>query len=65
MAEYTCYANAGEWRFEAYDDKDALRLALYYCDGEEVIKAEDRRGFAPNALCLCKIDKSDLPAFEF
>ena len=41
MAEYTCYANAEKWRFEAYDDKDVLCLVIYYCwhDGEEFIKA--------------------------
>ena len=37
MKQYTCYTDRGKWNFEAYNDKDALRLALFYCwrDDEE------------------------------
>lgn len=31
MALYTCYTDCGKWDFEAYNDQDAIRLALYYC----------------------------------
>ena len=31
MKLYTCYTDRGKWDFEAYNDKDAIRLALYYC----------------------------------
>ncbi|MDE6785416.1 MAG: hypothetical protein K2N35_03870 [Muribaculaceae bacterium] len=67
MALYTCYTDCGKWQFEAYNDKDAIRLALYYChlDGEDFIKIEGRKGFVPYTLCLCKIDKSNLPTFDF
>ena len=30
MALYTCYTNCGKWDFEAYNDKDAIRLALAF-----------------------------------
>lgn len=67
MKLYTCYTDRGKWDFEAYNDKDAIRLALYYCwqSGEDFIKIEGRKGFTPYTLCLCKIDKSNLPTFEF
>ena len=46
MALYTCYTDCGKWQFEAYNDKDAIRLALYYCWqwGEDFIKIEGRKG---------------------
>ena len=31
MAIDTSYTDRGKWNFEAYNDKDALRLALLYC----------------------------------
>ena len=67
MKLYTCYTDRGKWDFEAYNDKDAIRLALYYCwqSGEDFIKIEGRKGFVPYTLCLCKIDKSNIPTFEF
>ncbi len=67
MKLYTCYTDRGKWDFEAYNDKDAIRLALYYCWqwGEDFIKIEGRIGFVHYTLCLCKIDKSNLPTFEF
>ena len=65
--QYTCHTDRGKWNFEAYNDKDALRLALFYCwrDDEDFIKVEGYKGFIPYTLCLCKIDKSNLPTFEF
>ena len=67
MKLYTCYTDRGKWDFEAYNDKDAIRLALYYCWqwGEDFIKIEGHKGFGPYTLCLCKIDKSNLPTFNF
>ncbi len=28
MELYTCYTDLGKWDFEAYNDRDALRLAF-------------------------------------
>lgn len=55
MALYTCYTDCGKWQLEAYNDKDAIRLALYYChlDGEDFIKSESRKNFAHHILISC------------
>lgn len=31
MALYTCYTDCYKWDFEANNDKDAIRLAIYCC----------------------------------
>ena len=56
MKLYTCYTDRGKWDFEAYNDKDAIRLALYYCWqwGEDFIKIEGRKGFVPYTLTSAK-----------
>ena len=59
MKQYTCYTGRGKWNFEAYNDKDALRLALFYCwrDDEDFIKVEGYKGFIPY--------KGELLGFKF
>ena len=38
MATYKAYTDLGNWLFDAQDDSDAMRLALFYCwrDGEHL-----------------------------
>ena len=64
---YTCYTDRGKWDFEAYNDKDAIHVAIYYCwqDGEDFIKIEGHKGYIPYTLCLSKISKSNYPTFDF
>ena len=67
MKLYTCYTDRGKWDFEAYNDKrrHLPRRLLVLEDGEDFIKIEGRKGFISYTLCLCKIDKSNLPTFNF
>jgi len=61
MYEYTCHTDCGKWKFLADNDKDALRLALFYCwrDGEDFIRVESSTLGKPYTLRLCKIDKTN------
>ena len=56
MKLYTCYTDRGKWDFQAYNDKDAIRLALYYCWqwDEDFIKIEGRKGFPPTPSASAK-----------
>ena len=56
MLTNTCYTDCGKWEFEAYTDKDAFRLALYYCwrDDEEFIKVEGRKALSVIPLTSVK-----------
>ena len=62
MNEYTCYTNRGKWRFNAYSDIDAMRLALYYCwrDGEDFIKVEIGTFSRKKTLCICVLDERNM-----
>lgn len=59
--KYKCFTKQGEWFFYAYDDINALRLALYLCwrDGEDFVRVVSTDSFKPYTLRLCKIDSSN------
>ncbi len=46
MYEYTCCTRQGKWNFQACNDNDAMRLALFYCwrDDEDFDRIEFRKG---------------------
>ncbi len=55
MKTYKCYTNKYSWSFDAQDDFDAVRLALYYCwrDGELFNHVETSSG---ESILLCTVD---------
>lgn len=61
MKTYKCHTKNNWWTFEANDDLDAVRLALYYCwrDGETFKSVETWSG---NSILLCIIDNNIIKA---
>lgn len=46
MRDYICFTKQGKWNFQADNDFDAMRLALFYCwrDDEDFIKVQFVKG---------------------
>ena len=65
MYEYICFTDKGKWNFQAYNDKDALRLALFYCwrDDEEFDRIEFRKGGENYTLRIFHIDNNNHYSF--
>ena len=56
--EYKCYTNQGEWRFQAENDREAMRLALFFCwrDDENFDRLEFNRGGQHYILRISVLD---------
>lgn len=63
--EYTCYTRQGKWNFQACNDNDAMRLALFYCwrDDEDFDRIEFRKGGENYTLRICHIDNNTHDSF--
>ena len=61
MRDYICFTKQGKWNFQADNDFDAMRLALFYCwrDGEDFIKVESKSCCQQYTLRICVIDKTN------
>ena len=65
MKEYTCYTRQGKWNFNADNDWDAMRSALYYCsrDNEDFIRIDFRKRTAHYTLSIFHIDNNSHECF--
>lgn len=65
MQEYKCFTNKGWWRFEAPNDEQAMRLALFYCwrDDEDFRYIEYNRLGEHYVLRINKIDLNNKDSF--
>ena len=65
MRDYICFTKQGKWNFQADNDTDALRKALWFCwrDGEDFIKVEFRKGYENYTLSILHIDNNSHEVF--
>lgn len=65
MYEYICFTKQGKWNFQADNDFDAMRLALFYCwrDDEVFIKVQFVKGCENYTLSIFHIDNNNHECF--
>ncbi|MCH5346139.1 MAG: hypothetical protein J1E63_03460 [Muribaculaceae bacterium] len=64
LFKYKCFTDKGSWAFEAENNTDAMRRALYLCwrDGEKF----DRIEYTDHGRCYClRIACVDMKTLDF
>lgn len=65
MRDYICFTKQGKWNFQADNDFDAMRLALFYCwrDDGDFIKVQFVKGCENYTLSIFHIDNNNHECF--